>query len=1460
MILFFIYFYYFYLIQNYIIIIMSSNQINTSDVFNIINNLATSFETVNNNFNSIQTTFYSLNNYDNINSTNIKNINNINNQQNLALTTLEDTNNNDIKRLSLLESKFPLNDFDFTIASIDKFKINSLNNDLFNINSNISGLNTNITTTQTDHNNKFTQFQNNITTQTNKRSNDYNTYTTNFNTFTSSTTGSQNNLQQQIDSLKTSINTNLTTKNNNNDSIISTLNTTKLDLNNRMNTIESDNLLVKQSILNNSNSITLNTTNITNLNNLHNDVFNDYNDLENTLTSDIATINTSLTTSNNIYISNMLSVNTLYDNLNTKVTNNYNIIDNKINTLTSFENNTKTSINTSINTLDNKVDSDFSNLNTKLNTNVTTQTNNKNTITGNLDSLNNTFINRFVNLENNILLNTNNISSYLTEINLLKSRSTTLENSITTINTNLSNFDNNKTSFLSSINNQTIEISGLQDDNSIIKTDITNISNDITNIKSYDTQNTTNLTTINQNVTQVHNDIIDLNNSIIPNLDSKLLRDTSDSVNFLNVKYIDSNNNLTFGSSSNYIILGSSSNLDAKTINIGGSNDNVTIRGNITYLQHINTDIQDKLIQMNKSSNDNNSGGDCGIQIRESNNNNKGYIKTNSTNTGFELKPPNSSIIYKIKESITEPEDLINYLYLQLHSVEFISSILDITLDTVEYGTQLTQINSNLINNIPFNRIENFNSTNDKILLGNGSFSKLNINTIDPKSINIDKFILPNDNTLILYGDGVFRRYSSIESHLRLNNIITNNDINLQNYKIKKLSNGSNDQDLLNLQQMTSLIPQLNFDTSILKLNTISTNNPISLYNHKLINLVNSVNLKDMTNIHSYKTILSNIDNFINQKSINYNKFIFNNDGVSGNKFLTNDGTFKTFFDANTLYNFNGFTFNDCGCNGRFGPSLTKMRNNYSLTSWTQNSNFLTIDNNKPGVQLWTVPKTGLYQFEVAGPQGGYSYQKSSGGKGRVVTGLLNLTQGQKIKILVGQRGKTTIYRTPDEKMYSISGGSGATFVLKEDDTPLFIAGAGGSAINDLKHNYSNNGIDAPVSYIGNGNTLNNINNSNSSLYYNSISSSGYNQNACYGSYTNTASFLGSNYLNGGIGGVGFYATATPNTSLSFVNNTNIIQTNNIVWQMFYSNTNLDISSIQITTTTNTIPSTFKIYYTRAINKDNKDFSSSNITNINYTLDGFINNTQELECHFNNINIPSGYYFMIGLIGGENTFKKFNQCNNSYLLSNNTNSVLFTMFNYSYFITNNNSLDINTNLTIPSQLNGSGSYTFLNKNILAITLGKYQAFDYNTINAILTNNNVITADGGFGCGSAALVYDNLFSLVPSSAGYIAGFSGIIDTTNNIYTNNYGGAGGSYWNNNIVVYGGYGPKNNETYGYVKVLLYSINSIIDNSIQNNYILSQPELDIIALCLVHILYIITIIGYYKINSAYYTYLSIL
>ena len=47
-----------------------------------------------------------------------------------------------------------------------------------------------------------------------------------------------------------------------------------------------------------------------------------------------------------------------------------------------------------------------------------------------------------------------------------------------------------------------------------------------------------------------------------------------------------------------------------------------------------------------------------------------------------------------------------------------------------------------------------------------------------------------------------------------------------------------------------------------------------------------------------------------------------------------------------------------CGQNkGRFGPTLSMCRSSYA-PSWTDNDEYLQVDN---GIQIWTVPTTGLY-------------------------------------------------------------------------------------------------------------------------------------------------------------------------------------------------------------------------------------------------------------------------------------------------------------------------------------------------------------------------------------------------------------------------------------------------------------------------------------------------------------------
>ena len=65
---------------------------------------------------------------------------------------------------------------------------------------------------------------------------------------------------------------------------------------------------------------------------------------------------------------------------------------------------------------------------------------------------------------------------------------------------------------------------------------------------------------------------------------------------------------------------------------------------------------------------------------------------------------------------------------------------------------------------------------------------------------------------------------------------------------------------------------------------------------------------------------------------------------------------------------------------------------------------------NTTGIQEWTVPANGTYTIEVYGAQGGRSYLLSSstwydGGKGAKMVGDFSLSQGDVLKIVVGQQG-----------------------------------------------------------------------------------------------------------------------------------------------------------------------------------------------------------------------------------------------------------------------------------------------------------------------------------------------------------------------------------------------------------------------------------------------------------------------
>jgi hypothetical protein len=135
------------------------------------------------------------------------------------------------------------------------------------------------------------------------------------------------------------------------------------------------------------------------------------------------------------------------------------------------------------------------------------------------------------------------------------------------------------------------------------------------------------------------------------------------------------------------------------------------------------------------------------------------------------------------------------------------------------------------------------------------------------------------------------------------------------------------------------------------------------------------------------------------------------------------------------LYAFTSATFTPGGQVGNTGPSLAQARTGLTGTgvdAWKNNTSFF---NTSSGIQLWTVPKTGIYTIETWGAQGGDEGNIGRGGAGARMRGDFSLTFGEVIRILVGQTANMTR-----------NGAGGGTYVFRNtgDSFPLIVAGGGG--------------------------------------------------------------------------------------------------------------------------------------------------------------------------------------------------------------------------------------------------------------------------------------------------------------------------------------------------------------------------------------------------------------------------------
>jgi hypothetical protein len=86
---------------------------------------------------------------------------------------------------------------------------------------------------------------------------------------------------------------------------------------------------------------------------------------------------------------------------------------------------------------------------------------------------------------------------------------------------------------------------------------------------------------------------------------------------------------------------------------------------------------------------------------------------------------------------------------------------------------------------------------------------------------------------------------------------------------------------------------------------------------------------------------------------------------TSGTTYFLKNVSVSDFAGQQSLYTFTNFTFSSCNQTGRTGPTLSQIRNAYTpVASWTQT---YINQGDFGGYQDWTVPVSGVYQFDVAG-------------------------------------------------------------------------------------------------------------------------------------------------------------------------------------------------------------------------------------------------------------------------------------------------------------------------------------------------------------------------------------------------------------------------------------------------------------------------------------------------------------
>ncbi|XP_039261433.2 uncharacterized protein LOC120337640 [Styela clava] len=148
--------------------------------------------------------------------------------------------------------------------------------------------------------------------------------------------------------------------------------------------------------------------------------------------------------------------------------------------------------------------------------------------------------------------------------------------------------------------------------------------------------------------------------------------------------------------------------------------------------------------------------------------------------------------------------------------------------------------------------------------------------------------------------------------------------------------------------------------------------------------------------------------------------------------------------------------FSDCGQSGRFGPTQEMCDVVYTDTNLEGD---IQVDN---GVQIWTVPVSGLYLVTARGPSGASTTSRNPG-KGADITAEFHMTEGQRMKIIVGQQSDSADLANPRGPI----GGSGGTFIQRESDEYILMVAGGGSSGSGTKWNDWSVNADASLTLEG---------------------------------------------------------------------------------------------------------------------------------------------------------------------------------------------------------------------------------------------------------------------------------------------------------------------------------------------------------------------------------------------------------